>query len=151
MLEGVSDREHRPGTMVLLAIFLSRFEAVEIASMLRGYGIFASMDGEFYTSTIYESLAYGGYRLRVQAEDHLAASDILREAGGPGRQLFRTKPRPILLWFAGIWGGLFGAIGLLGGSGVLAGLWALSAALGIPVDPKCRADYFLSQREDQAF
>lgn len=137
--------------MVLLAIFLSRFEAVEIASMLRGYGIFVSLDGEHYTSTIYESVGYGGYRLRVRAEDHAAASEILRDCGVTERELFRTTPRPVLLWFVAFWGGVHFAAGFLGGGAgiaMLAGIWG---ALGIPVDPKCRADYFLSQPIDQPF
>ena len=99
MFGGVSDMEHRDGTMVLLAIFLSRFEAVEIASMLRGYGILVSLDGEYFTATTYQSLTFGGYRLRVLAEDHAAASDVLRACDAPGRDLFRTKPRGVLLWF----------------------------------------------------
>ncbi|WP_299195772.1 hypothetical protein [uncultured Erythrobacter sp.] len=144
MLEGVSDQEHRPGTMVLLAIFLSRFEVIEIASMLRGYGIFVSMDGEHYTATIYESLAYGGYRLRVTAEDHSLASEILREADVPNRELFRTKPRPILLWFLSFWGGLHIALGVAIGAGGLSGLLGIQAVLGVPIDPKTRGDYFLS-------
>ena len=151
MFGGVSDREHRSGTMVLLAIFLSRFEAMEIASMLRGQGIFVSLDGEHYTSTIYESVAYGGYRLRVIAEDHATASDILREAGVPGRQLFRTTPRPILLWFVAIWGGLHFATGFLIGGPGMALVAGFAAAFGIPVEPKCRADYFLSESTDQPF
>ena len=85
--------------MVLLAIFLSRFEAVEIASMLRGYGILVSLDGEYFTATTYQSLTLGGYRLRVLAEDHAAASEILRACDAPARDLFRKKPRGVLLWF----------------------------------------------------
>ena len=150
MLEGVSDREHRPGTMVLLAIFLSRFEAIEIASMLRGYGILVSMDGEHYTATIYESLAYGGYRLRVVAEDHQVASDILREAGVSDRELFRTKPRPILLWFVSFWGGLHIALNLaLGATGFTAYYLPVASILSLPIDPKARGDYFLSAPADQ--
>ena len=53
--------------MVLLAIFLSRFEAVEIASMLRGYGILGRLDGEYFTAITYQSLTLGGYRLRILA------------------------------------------------------------------------------------
>lgn len=137
--------------MVVLGIFLSQFEAVGTASMLRGYGIFVSLDGEHYTSAIYQSVGYGGYRLRVRAEDHAAASDILRECGAAERELYRTTPRPALLWFVAFWGGLHAVTGFLaGGPGlaVLAGVWG---SLGIPVDPKGRADYFLSAPADQAF
>lgn len=137
--------------MVLIAVFLSRFEAEEIASMLRGYGIFVSLDGEHYTATIYQSLGYGGYRMRVCAEDHEVASEILRHSGAPERQLFRTRPRPVLLWFLAFWGGLHVVLGLAAGAAGFAGLMGLSAVLGVPVDPKVRGDYFLSSPDDQDF
>ncbi len=140
--------EHRDGTMVLLAIFLSRFEAVEIASMLRGYGILVSLDGEYLTATTYQSLTFGGYRLRVLAEDHAAASDILRACDAPGRDLFRTKPRGVLLWFLAfligwpfVWGMVFGA--------PLLAIGGLQYVLSLPIDPKGRPDYFLSEVTDQ--
>jgi len=146
---GVSDMEHRDGTMVLLAIFLSRFEAVEIASMLRGYGVLVSLDGEYFTATTYQSLTLGGYRLRVLAEDHAAASDILRACDAPGRDLFRTRPRGVLLWFLApligwpfVWGMVFGVP-------LFAIALGLQLVLSSPIDPKGRPDYFLSDVTDQ--
>ena len=148
MFGGVSDMEHRDGSMVLLAIFLSRFEAVEIASMLGRYGILVSLDGEYFTATTYQSLTFGGYRLRVLAEDHAAASDILRACDAPGRDLFRTQPRGVLLWFLAfligwpfVWGIFIGA--------PLVAIGGLQYVLSLPIDRKGRPDYFLSEVTDQ--
>ena len=45
--------ERQDGSMVLLAIFVSRFEANLVASMLRGYGLLVSVDGEAHASVLY--------------------------------------------------------------------------------------------------
>ena len=125
--------------MVLLAIFLSRFEAVEIASMLRGYGIFVSLDGEYFTATTYQSVTLGGYRMRVCAEDHAAASEILRQSGAPERDLYRTSPRPILLWmvwfFLTAYGTVSAALISMGATLWFLG-WAPYSAMTLPIDPK---------------
>ena len=149
MFDGVSDREYRPGTMMLLAIFVSRFEAIEIASMLRGYGIYVSIDGEAHASAEYVSLALGGHRLRVFAEDHATASEILGQSGVVERDVYRRTPRPILLWFLGLWAGLPVLFGLLAGAPIYGLLFVLNVITGTPVDPKGRPDYFLSEPANQ--
>ncbi|MEL7187979.1 MAG: hypothetical protein AAGK17_00385 [Pseudomonadota bacterium] len=67
--------------LVVIAIFVSRFEARLIAGMLNGYGIHTVIDGEAYASVEFNSMALGGHRLSVIYEDYGVASDILREAG----------------------------------------------------------------------
>ena len=143
--------EQRAGSMVLLAIFVSRFEAQLIAGMLHGYGIHTSVDGEAHASAEYISLALGGHRLRVPAGDYQAASDILREAGVLDHDVLHRRLRSPLLWLIG---GVFGFVG-----GTSAGMVALGApvwlllmplfsALSIPVDPRGRPDYFLAAPSD---
>ncbi len=140
--------ERTEGSMVLLAIFVSRFEASTIAEMLRGYGLIVSLDGEAHASVAYNSLALGGHRLRVASQDYEPASEILRECGVEQQEHGYSGPTPALIW---LWAGLVGFWSLMAGLSVAEGeasfpafLYVPLAVYTVPVDPKGRPDYFLS-------
>lgn len=141
--------EHAESSMVLLAIFVSRFEAIAVAAMLRGYGLHVSLDGEAHASVQYVSLALGGHRMRVMRDDYEVASEILRQAGVDDRAFELHGPSRPLLWFVGLFAAFYSAVVL---PGVIAGAMPLTSLLSIPlgvysvpVDPKGRPDYFLAE------
>ncbi|MBD59530.1 MAG: hypothetical protein CL808_05345 [Citromicrobium sp.] len=141
--------EHAESSMVLLAIFVSRFEAVAVAAMLRGYGLHVSLDGEAHASVQYVSLALGGHRMRVMRDDYEVASEILRQAGVDDRAFEPQGPSRPLVWLVGLLAGVY-AITLL--PAVIAGAMPLTSLLyiplgiySVPVDPKGRPDYFLAE------
>tara|TARA_B100000678_G_C18098019_1_gene457556 strand:+ start:76 stop:513 length:438 start_codon:yes stop_codon:yes gene_type:complete len=140
--------ERGDSSMVLLAIFVSRFEASIIAEMLRGYCLHVNIDAEAHGSVEYISLAFGGHRLRVFREDYRVASDILRQAG-VGEEISELPgPSRALVWLVGTLGCLYS---VLLGSAVITGSAPIAALLyiplgvySLPVDPKGRSDYFLA-------
>lgn len=150
----IGDRavEQSESNTALIAIFVSRFEAIQIASMLRGYGINAFIDGEAHAATEYISMALGGHRLTVFRDDHLCASQILQQAGVLEDSRPLRRPHPPLLLFALMIAGSYTAllIGLGLGSAVPPA-YALTIPLSVytvPVEPKGRADYFLIEADD---
>ena len=133
--------------MVLLAIFVSRFEASIVASMLRGYGLIVSLDGEAHASVSYNSLALCGHRLRVASEDYGVASEILRQAGAEGDYEL-PRPNRLLMWAAAMLGAFYlatiGLSVLVGSAPAYSLLYIPLGIYSIPVDPKGRPDYFLA-------
>lgn len=143
--------ERQDGSMVLLAIFVSRFEASLVASMLRGYGLLVSVDGEAHASVLYQSLALGGHRLRVARADYTVASEILRQAGVVDRSYIAPPPSRALVMLVAMFA-VFYSVSI--GLGVVAGSAPISSLLyiplgvySVPVDPKERPDYFLADPE----
>ena len=144
--------ERSESSMVLLAVFVSRFEAIVIASMLRGYGLLVSLDGEAHASVAYNSLALGGHRLRVSKADYEAASDILRQAGEDRDSRQPYRPARPLLWLVGLLATFYTTtIGLsvIAGTASLMSLFYIPLGIySIPLDPKGKPDYFLAQTTD---
>lgn len=136
------------GSMVLLAVFVSRFEASMVAAMLRGYGLLVSLDGEAHASVAYYSLALGGHRLRVASMDYDAASDILRECGVERREYVHPRPtgalRLLLMALAGFWTSVAAFSVFLGNASIATFLEIPLAVYTVPVDPKGKPDYFLA-------
>ena len=149
-MEAAGTMEQGASPLVVLAIFVSRFEAQIVASMLRGYGIEAFVDGEHHASVEYISLALGGHRLRIFAEDYedasalVVASGLLQYRGEP-----EGRPKRLL--------GFLGVVALLNAAAiipaVLAGaaslaslLWIPLAPFTVPFEPRGRPDYFLAER-----
>jgi len=134
--------------MVLLAIFVSRFEASIVTAMLRGYGLHVSLDGEEHASVAYNSLALGGHRLRVFEADYEVASEILR-AGEIGADEYEAPgPTRALLWAVGALAAFYlftvGFGVLVGASHASSLLYIPLGIYSIPVDPKGKPDYFLA-------
>ncbi len=144
--------ERKDSNMVLIAIFVSRFEAIQIASMLRGYGISAWIDGEAHAAAEYISMALGGHRLTVFRDDYPCASEILLQAGVLETQEQTRKPRlALILLVAGAAACYSAIIATLITGAQLSLAWVLAIPLSIytvPVDPKGRADYFLAEFSD---
>ena len=134
--------------MVLIAIFVSRFDAIFAASMLRGYGIHTSIDGEAHASAEYISLALGGHRLRVFAEDYEVASDLLRDAGVLEDRETEKGPSSALLKFVSLVMAMNASTLLpavfFGTASIAWLLYIPLSVFTIPIDPRGRPDYFLA-------
>lgn len=140
------------GNRALIAIFVSRFEAIEIASMLRGYGLHASIDGEAHAATEYITMAFGGHRLYVFSEDYEAASQILRECGVEHDDRKLRPPGRALKWLVGMTAAGVAAFLVPSVWSGAAPAWLLGyipmSIYSLPVDPKGKPDYFLAESED---
>ena len=140
--------ERTESSLALLAIFVSRFEASTVASMLRGYGLHVIVDGEAHASVEYISLALGGHRLLVMPEDYEVASEILRQCGVEDDDWVPNKPTRALVWLVSTLAGLYSLIAgvgiVLGSSPILTLISLPLAVYAVPVDPKGRPDYFLA-------
>ncbi len=144
--------ERKDSNMALIAVFVSRFEAIQIASMLRGYGIRAWVDGEAHAATEYISMALGGHRLTVFRGDHSCASEILRQAGALENETDPFGPRlALILLVAGVAAWTSVMIASFIAMAQLSLAWVLAIPLSlysVPVEPKGRADYFLTEARD---
>lgn len=135
--------------LVTVSIAVSRAEAVVVASMLEGYGIRVHIGGDRQGSTEYWSLAFGGYRLWISEDDHVVASEIIRQSGVLDDVPRRKWPRWALLRFLMVWFGM--KLGILIACSVGAGFAPPLYLLGFitvetltaPVNPQGKADYFL--------
>lgn len=134
--------------LVTIAIAVSRVEAVVVAAMLEGYGIRVHIGVDGQGSTEYNSLALGGYRLRVSEADWPTASDILRQPAATASESFCTGPRKALVRFLAVWFGLHAAvivvfIPAIGAPPVTIALMPFAMMI-VPVNPQGRADYYLA-------
>lgn len=137
------------GDLVLLAVLVSRVEAVVLASMLEAAGIDVHVGGLNHASVEVNSLALGGHRLMVPNRQYRDASEIVREAGA-GEECWRFSRglRRAVLKFLALWVSLNAGI-------VAMGVWAVGlppfyllatplAALTVPVNPQGRGDFYLA-------
>lgn len=138
--------------MVVLAIFVSRFEAITVASMLRAYGVPTWVDGEAHASAEYISQALGGHRLRVMAADYKSASAIIRDAGLADAEYVPVRPNTALLKLIGLafaaYSAIFGSLVATGGASAAYLLLIPFSVYQIPVDPKGPPDYFLKRSSE---
>jgi hypothetical protein len=119
--------------------------------MLEGYGIPVHIGADAQGSTEYNSLALGGYRLWVSADDWPIASEILRQSAATAPEGLSTGPRKAIfrLWAAVL---LIQAVFVLPAL-ALFGTLAIELVLAplsmlvIPVNPQGRADYYLAPPE----
>ena len=138
--------------MVILAILVSRVEALVVGSMLEAAGILVHVGGAGHASVEVNSLALGGHRLWVPTCQHLAASQILIEVLGEDEWSFSYGVRQSILRVAGFWVIVTSAFTLaaaaLGAVPISAVLLAPLAAFGLPVNPQGRGDYYLHPAAD---
>jgi hypothetical protein len=137
--------------LVTISIAVSRVEAVVVASMLEGYGIPVHIGADAQGSTEYNSLALGGYRLRVSEADWPAASDILRQSAAIAPDSIGTGPRKalvrfLLAWFGAHAAAVIAALPVIGVPPVAIALMPFAMMI-VPVNPQGRADYFLAPSE----
>lgn len=133
--------------MVTVAALVSRVEALVVASMLEAGGILVCVGGAGHAAVEVNSLALGGHRLWVPASQHGAASALLREVLGEEEWGFSLGLRRAVLKVLALWVGL---VALTAGVGLWSGvltvgdmLLAPLAALGVPVQPQGRGDFYL--------
>ena len=142
------DSRSDPDAMMVIAILVSRVEALAMASMLEAAGIHVRIDGVHHASVEVNSIALGGHRLWVPAVQHEEASAIVREVGLPDSWQFCPGLRRAIWRFLGLY---LGTITLFAAPAIVSGLLPLSSVLGIPlagltvpVSPQGRGDYYLA-------
>ena len=135
--------------MVIIAIVVSRVEALVLVSVLEAEGILVVAGGVHHASVEVNSLALGGHRIMVPASQWEEASAILREAGANRDWQFCTGVRRAVLRFLAVWLGLNGVVMAMGtAAGVFGAWWILGlpfSALTVPVNPQGRGDFYLAR------
>ncbi|MEL1251808.1 hypothetical protein [Aurantiacibacter gilvus] len=137
------------GNLADLATITSRNEALVIASALEHAGVRTWIDGVHHASVDPISIALGGHRLRVFADQWEEASAIVHEMGLPDGEIVfegqKLAVQKLLFAFVGLH--VFLVIpNIIAGLLPLTSLWLLpSAALGVPVDPRGQNDWYLAQ------
>ena len=135
-------------SMVVIAIIVSRVEALVLVSVLEAEGILAVAGGVHHASIEVNSLALGGHRISVPACQWAEASAILRETGADRDWQFCEGLRRAVLRFLALWVGLYGATMVLAAASGAVSLWLVLAVplsvLGVPVNPQGRGDFYLA-------
>src|SRR5687768_6433451 len=123
------DEPGHSDAMVVIAIVVSRIEALVLVSVLEAAGILAVAGGVHHASVEVNSLALGGHRIWVPASQWAEASAVLREAGADRDRQFSTGLRRAVLRLVAVWLALYGTgIAYTAFLGLVSG-WAL---LGVP-------------------
>ena len=133
--------------MVVIAVVVSRVEALVLVSVLEAAGFLVVAGGVHHASVEVNSVALGGHRISVPAAQWPEASAVLREIGADRNWQFSEGLRRAVLRFLALWVGLYGAaMALTVASGVFSA-WGLAgipfAALTVPVNPQGRGDFYL--------
>jgi hypothetical protein len=143
----MDDRDHGDA-MVVIAIVVSRVEALVLVSSLEAAGILAVAGGVHHASVEVISLALGGHRISVPASQWQEASTILRELGADREWQFCEGLRRAVLRFLALWVALYGATMALAVAMGSLPAWSLAAvpfaALTVPVNPQGRGDFYLA-------
>ena len=136
-----------PDSMVIVAILVSRVEAMVTASMLRAAGIDVCVGANHHASVEVNSLLLGSHRLWIPACQLEQASAVIRRAGLEGNWQFSRGLQRAVLRFLAIWMGSHLVLIL---PYVLSGLLPITviailpvSALTVPVNPQGRGDYYL--------
>ena len=145
--------EHPPAddALVVLAIVVSRVEALVVASVLDAAGIHVWIGGEAHASVDPISLALGGHRLLVPAWQHVTASNFVREVVLEQHEVSFEGGRSAIMRFLAL---LVGSQLFVALPAAIVGVWPwfaltgiLFSPLGVPVDPRGRAQYVLVDSE----
>ncbi|MBX7491688.1 hypothetical protein K3163_00535 [Qipengyuania sp. 1NDW9] len=138
--------------MATIAILVSRVEALCLADMLNAEGIAVHIVGYCHGTVEVIPLALGGYRITVPESQWEQASELVREAGVQEQWHFSRSARRAARRVFGVYVGILVSTA---GAGVVFGtlpFWALLmsplAAIGFPLSPQARGDYFLVERSD---
>jgi hypothetical protein len=137
-------------SMVLLAIIVSRSEAIVVASMLEAEGIFVHVGGLHHASVQVISVALGHYRISVPVWQYEDASAIVADNFGAAEWQFSQGLQTAVIKLFLAWFGSFvlmaGPSLITAGAGGLAFLFLLPLSFAtMPVNPQGRSDYFLEQ------
>ena len=135
--------------MVPIAHIVSCSEALVLASMLQAAGIIVTINGERHASAEIISVALGHYLVTVPDWQHEDAASIILQTFAAGEWRFSESLQTavIKLLLAQL-GASFAAIllGVMAPSGASPAAFFLApwAALGTPVNPQGRSDYYLA-------
>ena len=136
--------------MATIAILVSRVEALCLADMLNAEGIAVHIGGYCHGTVEVIPLALGGYRIMVPESQWEQASGLIREAGVQEQWHFSRSARRAA---RRVFGAYVGVLVSTAGAGVVLGtlpVWAMLmsplAALGFPLSPQARGDYFLAKQ-----
>ncbi|MGZ3235340.1 MAG: hypothetical protein ACXU7O_11645 [Croceibacterium sp.] len=137
--------------MVIIAVVVSRVEALVLLSVLEAEGIIAVAGAVHHAGVSVNSQTLGGNRISVPASQWHEASAILREAGANRGWKFCKGLQRAVLRFLTLWLGLSGAGVALEAAAGLESPWMLFAvplsAFGVPVNPQGRGDFYFAPRE----
>jgi hypothetical protein len=140
--------------MVLLAIIISRSEAIVMASMLEAADIIVHVGGLHHASVAVNSVALGHYRLTVAECQYEEASAIISQSFAASEYHFSKglQTAVIRLFFAWV-GSLIAVTGVMMlylGTNVIGSFWLLPLNFIVtPVNPQGRSEYFLAAPEVQ--
>ena len=141
------DYRDDPDAITVIAILVSRVEAIVLASTLEAAGIRVTVGGVHHASVEVNSLALGGHRLMVPMGQAKQASALIREVGADVNWQFDEGLRRAVIRFLKIWLGVYGALTLfvimLGAVSWFVLLALPFQALIVPVNPQGRGDYYL--------
>ena len=141
------DRGDHDDAMVVIAIVVSRVEALVLVSVLEAEGVLAVAGGVHHASVEVNSLALGGHRISVPASQWAEASAILRESGASWDWGFNDGLRRAVLRFLGVWLCLYGGVAALTALASPIPLWVIGSvplAMVVPVNPQGRGDFYLA-------
>ena len=135
------------GDLVVVAIVMSRVEAIVVSSLLDAAGVTVHAGGLHHASVEVNSLALGGHRLWVPETQHELASAILIEVFGQSNWHFSFGLRRAVLRFLGLWGGIhaviFGVSAFAGLLPVYEVFLVPIVSLAVPVNPQAPPEFFL--------
>jgi hypothetical protein len=143
----MDDPADNDDAMVIIAIVVSRVEALVVVSVLEAEGIIAVAGGVHHASVAVNSLALGGHRIWVPASQWAEASAILREAGADRDQAFSTGLQRAVLRFLGVWFCIYSGVAAVTALGSAIPLWVIASiplAMVVPVNPQGRSDFYLA-------
>jgi hypothetical protein len=142
------DEPGHDDAMAVIAIVVSRVEALVLVSALEASGILTVAGGVHHASVEVNSLALGGHRIPVPVAQWQEASAVLREIGADRDWQFSEGLRRAVSRFLALWVGLYGAAMALTVAAGVFPAWALAgiplAALTVPVNPQGRGDFYLA-------
>lgn len=145
-------REISDDAMVTVAALVSRVEALVVASMLQAAGILVHVGGSAHASVANNSLALGGHRLWVPASQYVDASRILVEVLGEEEWGFSYGLQRAVIRVTAAWASISVIVFAAGLWFGVVMWWQLAtlplSALGLPVNPQGRGDFYLA---DEAF
>ncbi|MFZ1744238.1 MAG: hypothetical protein WAT93_15430 [Pontixanthobacter sp.] len=132
----------------VIAILVSRVEALCLVSMLEDNGILVHVDGLNHASVEFISLALGGHRISVSQHDYDKASALIRETGAADNWEFSFDHRKAVIRMLCLWGGIQCVAAFWALMASLASVWSWVflplSILAMPINPQGRGDYFLS-------
>lgn len=142
----MDDPDH-DDAMIIIAIVVSRVEALVLVSVLEAAGVFAVAGAVHHASVEVNSIALGGHRIWVPASQWSEASAVLRETGASRDWEFCAGVRRAVLQLLGVWFCLYGgvaAVTALGSAFPLTILGSIPFAMVVPVNPQGRGDFYLA-------